>query len=303
MKILIIGATGLIGNAVGRYFTNNGCRVIGFTRNNENFNKLETTGLFPAIWNGYSFSGSEDYLEKADAIVNLAGDNISTGRWTRTKKKRILQSRLQSVQALSDILTKLESPPSVVIQASAIGFYGPRNDESLTENAPPGKGFLAEVVSQWEQAAESLEQNGIRTVIIRTGVVLDKHRGAFKKMIRPFQFFFGGPIGSGKQWMSWIHIEDVVQCISFLIKNKSCRGIFNLTAPNPVQNKEFAHQLGRALHRPSFLPVPAPALKLLLGEMADQLLLTGQRVLPVRLQEHGYSFLFPDLPSALKQLL
>lgn len=301
--IVIVGATGFIGNVLAGFFLEKGDTIKGVTRGHKNTEKLKKQGIQPIIWDGHSVNGWEKHLENTDAVINLVGENIGNARWTKTKKEKILNSRLNSVNRLSKALEHTKNKPPVIIQASAVGIYGPRGNETLNENTEPGRGFLADVVNQWEAASKPLEKTGIRRVLTRFGMVIDKHGGALPRMILPFRFFAGGPMGTGRQWMSWIHIRDVVRAIDFLVDNPVCTGVFNLTAPHPVTNKEFSRALGRALHRPSFFPAPAFALKLLLGEMAESLLLTGQRIIPTRLLETGFSFNFPEIDTALKNVI
>lgn len=301
--IVITGATGFIGGELGRFFLNKKYHVKGFTRSPENTKKLENLGIHPVLWNTQSLTGWETELENTDAVINLAGESIAAGRLSDKKKKRILNSRVDSVKILAQALEQVKNKPEVVLQASGIGFYGSRGDEELQENAAKGQGILADAVKQWEDRTNALEKTGARLVILRLGLVLGKDKGALKPMAKPFRFFIGGPLGSGKQWMSWVHILDAARAIDFLISNKKCSGVYNLTAPQPVRNKEFARSLGNVLHRPSFFPVPAFMLKLMLGEMADELILTSQRVLPTRLIQEGFTFDYPHLKPALNDLL
>jgi uncharacterized protein (TIGR01777 family) len=301
--IVITGATGFIGSALGQFFVNKKYHVKGFTRNPENTKKLENLGIHPVPWNTQSLTGWETQLENTNAVINLAGESIAAGRLSEQKKKRILNSRVDSVKILVQALEQVKNKPEIVVQASGIGFYGSRNDQELQENTPPGQGILAHAVKQWEDCALALEKTGTRLVIIRLGMVLGKDKGALKRMTMPFRFFIGGPLGSGKQWMSWVHILDVTRAVDFLISHKKCSGIYNLTTPQPVRNKEFARSLENALHRPSFFPVPASILKLMLGKIAGELLLTSQRVLPTRLLKEGFTFDYPHLKPALHNLL
>jgi uncharacterized protein (TIGR01777 family) len=301
-KIVMIGASGLIGGALCRFFVEKGDSVKGLTRSRENAARMESQDIQPVLWDGRTLIGVEKHLEGTDAVINLAGENIAAGRWTKQKKEKILKSRLDSVNQLVQALERVEDRPPVVVQASAVGFYGSRSDDELDENAALGQGFMADVVKQWEDASNALPGLGIRRILLRFGMVLARQGGALKPLIIPFRFFVGGPIGKGQQWMSWIHIHDVVRAVDFLIDSRGCTGVFNLTAPQPVRNKEFARFIGQVLHRPSFFPVPGFVLKIILGEMARELLLTSQRVLPARLSEAGFSFEYPTLEMALKDL-
>jgi uncharacterized protein (TIGR01777 family) len=300
--IVIIGASGLIGGALCRFFVEKANSVKGFTRGRENAVRLEGQKIQPVLWDGRTLIGVEKHLEGTDAVINLAGENIAAGRWTKQKKGKILNSRLSSVSILIRALERVKNKPPVVMQASAVGFYGSRGDNELDENAASGQGFMADVVKQWEDASNALPGMGIRRILLRFGMVLARQGGVLKPMVIPFRFFVGGPMGTGQQWMSWIHIHDAVRAVDFLIGSKGCSGVFNLTAPQPVRNKEFARAIGQVLHRPSLFPVPGFVLKLMLGEMAQELVLTSQRVMPARLSEAGFSFDYPTLEKALKDL-
>ena len=235
-----------------------------------------------------------------DAIVNLAGEPIAQ-RWTEAARKRIYDSRVEGMRQLVNTLSQKTPRPSVLVCASAVGIYGSRGDELLTEDAAPGTGFLPRVVMDWEEAAQSAEPLGIRVVSLRFGVVLGPG-GALAKLLPLFRLGVGGRLGSGRQWMSWIHIDDVVSLILFAMENAATSGVLNATSPHPVTNEEFTRILAAALHRPPLLPVPAFALKLTLGEMS-QVLLDSQRVLPAATQAAGFHFQYPDLPGALENIL
>jgi hypothetical protein len=246
-----------------------------------------------------------DTLAECDAVVNLAGENVFARRWTDQVKTLLRDSRVKStenvVQSLANSPRTAAGNPKVLVNASAIGYYGPHQDEELTEDSPPGDDTLARVCIDWEQAAQAVPSE-VRVAVVRIGVVLDKSGGALAQMLTPFRMFVGGPVGSGKQWISWIHHEDLVGILLLALDNPKASGPINGTAPNPVTNQSFTQALGRALHRPSFLPTPAFALQLLLGEVAH-LVTTGQRVLPRRALQLGYSFKFPDVDLALKDVL
>jgi hypothetical protein len=251
---------------------------------------------------GYSVNavGREREPGEADAIVNLGGEPIAQ-RWTREAKKKIRESRIMGTRRLVQALSQLEKRPGVLVSASAIGYYGNRGDEILTEASAPASGFLAELCKEWEREAEAAEPLGIRVVRLRIGVVLGAG-GALARMLPPFKMGVGGRLGSGKQWMSWIHIDDVAGLIRFALEQPLLQGPVNATAPNPVTNAEFTGILARALGRPAFMPVPAVALKTLFGEMSS-VLLDSQRVLPRAAESAGYSFKFPELAGALNQIL
>jgi len=254
-------------------------------------------------WDAKNPNGWTAYVDGAYAIVNLAGENISAGRWTRKRKQTILQSRLNAGNAIVEGIKKATKKPHVVVQASAIGYYGSREDEALDESSSPGTGYLPEVAQKWELSTQEVESLGVRHVIIRTGIVLGKGGGALPRLIQPFRLFVGGPLGSGKQWFSWIHLEDEIRAIRFLMEHENLSGVFNLTAPTPLVMKDFCKILGQVMHRPYWFKVPGFMLRLAMGEMAESLLLNGQRVQPKRLLEAGYQFLYPEVEPTLQQIL
>jgi uncharacterized protein len=239
----------------------------------------------------------------ADAVVHLAGASIAEGRWTPARKRVLSDSRIAATHSLIDSLKKLNRPPRVFIGASAIGFYGDRGDEELTESSPPGADFLADLTRQWEAASLRASEFGARTVVLRTGIVLDKNGGALPRMALPFRFGAGGRLGSGRQWMSWLALEELVAMIQFALTANSLTGPANAVSPHPVRNADFTKVLARVLRRPAIFPAPAFALRLALGEMADGLLLASQRVLPKKFESLGYKFVLPDLESALRAVL
>ena len=238
----------------------------------------------------------------ADAVVNLAGASIAGGRWTESRKQLLRTSRVDTTRALVTALGKMQARPSVLISASAIGFYGNRGEEILVESSPPGQGFLATVAQDWEAAASEAESLGTRVVMARFGIILAEHGGALPRMMLPFRFGMGGRISSGKQWMSWIALDDVVQILKRALADRTLRGPVNVVAPEPVTNLTFTGELAKALRRPALLPAPAFALKLAMGEMADALLLASQRVVPRVLTSAGYKFASPQLEPALTRL-
>jgi hypothetical protein len=239
-------------------------------------------------------------LDGADAVVHLAGETVAQ-RWTASAKQRIRSSRIEGTRTLVSALGRLPRRPAVLLAASAVGIYGSRGEEILTESSSPGGGFLADLTKEWEAAANTAESLGIRVVNLRFGVVLGRDGGAFPKMVRPFRFGVGGRLGSGRRWMPWIHVEDAVKMIAFALDNATLRGPLNVTAPNPVTNREFMRRLAAALHRPGFAFVPRFALKIVLGEMAE-MLLGSARVLPAVAEAAGFMFRHPDLVSALRDL-
>ena len=260
-------------------------------------------GAVAVKWDALGGPPRPEALEGADAVVHLSGEPIASGRWTEERKRKILESRIHGTQNLLHALSQCDETPKVLISGSATGFYGARGDEILDEESPPGQGFPADVAMQWEREAQKAQAHNVRVVLLRTGIVLSAQGGALPRMSLPFRMFVGGPLGSGRQWVSWIHIQDEVEIIRLALSDERVEGPINLTAPQPVTNREFSSQLGRVLKCPSLLPVPAFALRLLLGEMAQALLLEGQRVLPRQLQALGYSFRYPGLEAALRNLL
>jgi uncharacterized protein (TIGR01777 family) len=241
--------------------------------------------------------------EGTEAVVNLAGESIASGRWTDQRKVRIRDSRLEATQSLVEAISATSARPRVLVNASAVGYYGPRGNEALSEEAAPGRGFLSDVVMEWEQRARAAEALGVRVVFMRIGVVLGRDGGALPQMSMPFKLFAGGRIASGNQWMSWIHVDDVVGMIVWAIETPAVSGPVNAVAPEPLTNADLSQELGRVLGRPSWLPAPAFALKLIFGEMAEALLINGQRVVPTRARELGYKFTYPTVREALAEAL
>ncbi|MEO6323731.1 MAG: TIGR01777 family oxidoreductase [Thermoanaerobaculia bacterium] len=299
MRVVVAGGTGFIGTRLSARLIADGHEVIVLTRNAQKSRDHIHPRVRVASWaEGASWEG---LVDGAGAIVNLAGESIAQ-RWTAKSKAKILDSRLTAVQRLHDAVSHAELKPAVLVNASAVGYYGPHGDEELTEESRPGADFLAETCLKWEQAARTLEELGLRVVRVRIGLVLGEEGGALAKMLPPFRLGAGGPLGSGQQWMSWIHVDDLVDLILWAIKTPTVTGVVNATAPHPVQMKEFATTLGKVLHRPAFAPVPRIALKLLLGEMAT-MVLEGQRVLPKKTEALGFRFKHPLLEEALTDTL
>lgn len=288
MKIVIAGSSGLIGRVLTSYFQLQGHVVIPLVRSKDN------PGIY---WEPLMGLVDANALENIDVLINLAGENIANSRWTREKRNRIYDSRVLGTVALSKALNEMKNPPRVWINASAIGYYGSRGDEELTEESDPGNGFLSEVCQVWESSALS---DRTRIVKLRIGVVLTKKGGALKKMMTPFKLGLGGTIGSGKQWMSWIDIEDLCRIYDFVINSK-IEGAVNAVSPNPIRNKEFTRTLGRILFRPTILPLPAFVVRTIFGEMGEELLLSSTRVKPDKLLNAGFSYQFPLLESSLKK--
>lgn len=307
MRVIITGGTGLIGGALSADMAKDGHEVIVLSRAPERVEGLPA-GVRAERWNGRSGDGWAALADGADAIVNLAGANISgeglfPSRWTDERKRIIRESRLNAGQAVVDAVRQVARKPRVVIQASGVGVYGPRGDDPIAEDGPIGQDFLASFAAHdWEPSTAPVEAMGVRRAIVRTGVVLDKAHGALRPMALQFRLFAGGPIGSGKQWISWIHLADEARAIRFLIENESATGPFNLVAPQAVTNAQFARALGRVMGRPAWLPVPGLMMRAMFGEVAD-LLLTGQRGVPRHLLDMGFQFHFPELEGALRDAL
>jgi uncharacterized protein (TIGR01777 family) len=297
MKILVSGSHGLIGRALIKSLSSKGHTVSRLVR------EAPAKESSDIEWDPNRGTIDSDKLIGFDAVVHLAGESIASGRWTPEKKQRIRESRIKGTGLLSTALAESSTPPAVLVSTSAIGFYGDRGDELLTEESAHGSDFLAEVCVEWERSTRAAEEKGIRVVKTRLGIVLDKNGGALAKMLPPFRMGIGGKIGSGKQWMSWIALDDVVSALEFVIDQESIAGPVNFVAPNPVTNATFTSTLGKTLGRPTFLPVPVFGARLAFGEMADALLLSSQRVEPARLNEMGFHFKYPHLRDALSGIL
>lgn len=301
MKIVVAGATGWIGTPLCQHLADAGHEVVALTRRPEAVQRRLEGIATPVQWDGVTAGDWAQHLEGAGAVVNLSGEGIADRRWTDERKRILRSSRVEPTTALVDAIGAATAKPDVLVNSSAIGWYGPHGDEPLDETAPAGDDFLADVCRDWEAAARRAEPH-CRVVRLRTGVVLGPDGGALAKMLTPFKLFVGGPIGSGKQQFSWIHRADVIGLIRFAIGHRDLVGPVNATAPEPLTMREFCAVLGSVLGRPSWAPVPAPVLKVALGEMAD-MLLTGQRVLPRAAQAAGYEFLFPTADAALRDIL
>ena len=297
MKILISGSHGLVGKALVRSLVEDGHEVVRLIR------RGHTIGELQIEWHPNQGRIDAQQLEGFAAVVHLAGESIASGRWTGEKKRSIRDSRVKGTTLLSEAIAELSRPPAVFISASAIGYYGNRGDEALTETSPPGNDFLASVCVEWEAATRPAVEKGIRTVITRFGVILDRDGGALAKMLTPFRMGIGGRVGDGRQWMSWIALDDVINALKFLLLDSTVHGPVNIVAPNPVTNAEFTKTLGRVLSRPTFLPVPAFGARFAFGELADALLLSSQRVEPAVLTERGFAPYWPRLEPALQHLL
>ena len=295
--MLVSGSHGLVGRALVKSLIDDGHEVVRLVRHDR------TLGAFEIEWHPNQGRVDAQQLEGFDAVFHLAGESIASGRWTDEKKRAIRDSRVNGTKLLSEALAQLAQPPDVLVCASAIGYYGNRGDEVLTEDSNPGNDFLALVCVEWEAATRAAAEKGIRTVNSRFGIILDRDGGALAKMLTPFRMGIGGRVGDGKQWMSWITLADVVTGLKFMLLDTAARGPVNFVAPKPVTNAEFTHTLGRVLSRPTFLPVPAFGARLAFGEMADALLLASQRVQPAVLEDKGFPFYWPTLEPALWHLL
>ncbi len=295
MNILLTGSTGLIGSALIEHLGMQGHTIYPLHRN-------------PATEKKYYWFPEENRIHlddeiKLDAVIHLAGENIADSRWSQKKKDRILNSRVHGTRLLAEAITELKHKPKLLISGSAIGYYGDTGDDIVDEDSSRGTGFLSDIASQWESATQAAEDAGIRTIHIRTGIVLSPDGGVLQKMLMPFSMGLGGVVGNGKQYMSWISIDDVIRIIDYMLNNDELAGPYNLVAPQPVTNYSFTKSLGRALHRPTITPLPAFVARMMFGEMADALLLSSSRVAATRLNSLGYTFFDNELDQALSRLL
>jgi uncharacterized protein (TIGR01777 family) len=300
MRILISGGTGMIGKLLVPHLHDKGNELLILTRSISGYNKMH--GVKMIQWDGFSMGYWAEYMNQADVVINLAGENIGSQRWSNERKNKIIESRVNSGIILSQAISIARNRPRIFIQASAIGYYGAKSDGTLTEESPSGNDFLAEICKKWEASSLNVESMGMRRIIIRTGVVLSKEAGALNRILIPFNFFIGGPIGSGKQIISWIHPYDVVSAIDFLIEHEKAQGVFNLTAPQPISNAQLGKELAKIIRRPYWLPVPSIGLRLLLGEMST-LVLDGQKVIPQKLISEGFEFKYSNIMDSLSDLM
>lgn len=299
MKVVIAGGSGFLGRPLVRELVAKGHEVVILTRGAAR----EDNGVRSVTWPAEDVHGPwRNEINGADAVINLAGAGIADRRWNAARKEELRSSRIQATRALVSAIRDAAVRPSVFLTGAAIGFYGPQPDNGpeLDESAPPGSDFLSTLAVDWEAEAHAASALGCRVVIVRTGVVLARDGGALQKLIPPFKLFGGGPLGSGRQVMSWIHRLDWIELVIWLLRHNEATGVYNATAPNPVTNTEFSRALGAALHRPSWLPVPGFALKVIVGEMAGPALLAGQRVVPRRALEAGFTFQFPEIGAAMR---
>ena len=299
MKIVITGASGFLGSLLTDHLWSQRHHLILLSRNPPRESNLTQQEWIS--WKPGAPGDWEQAIDGVDGIINLAGEPIAAKRWSDAQKEKIRFSRVESTKALVKAVGKAIKKPKFLISASAAGYYGPRGDETITEETAPGDDYLARVCVDWEKEARKAESYGIRVALVRTGIVLGKGQGALAKMVVPFKYFIGGPLGSGNQWVPWIHIDDQIALLLFLIENQNARGPFNATAPNPVSMTEFCKTLGKVLNRPSWASVPGGMLTLLVGEMSE-MLLNGQRAVPQAAVKLGYEFKYPNLLPALESL-
>ena len=297
MRVAVSGSTGLVGSEVVASLSAAGHAVVRLVR------RPPASGEKAVRWDPEKGEIDSAGLEGLDAVVHLAGENIASGRWNAARKAAIRGSRVNGTRLLCDALAGLARPPKTLVCASAIGYYGDRGADVLTEGSPPGAGFLSDVCMEWEAASEPAARKGIRVVVLRIGVVLSPKGGALSRMLPLFRAGLGGVIGNGRQYVSWVALDDLVGIVLHTLQSGELRGPVNAVAPVPVTNRELTEALGKVLSRPTLFPVPAFALRLAVGEMADALLLSSARVVPGRLEATGYPFRFPELPAALRHLL
>lgn len=307
MRMVIAGGTGLIGRELVHDIAEEGHQITVLSRSPKDYRHMFSEEVDLVYWDDRSAGEWVSHIEGVDAVVNLAGESISGAgflpdRWSADKKKRIRESRIAAGKALVMAIEAAENKPRVLVQASAVGYYGSTGDTLVTESSPSGGDFLASVAQDWEASTELVEGMGVRRVVARIGLVLSTEDGALPRLLLPSRLFAGGWFGSGDQWWSWVHIADVVSALRFLVEDDVAQGPVNVTAPNPLTNREFGKALGRALNRPSVMPVPAFALRAALGEVASTVL-EGQRAIPKRLLEMDFAFRFPDIDSALNNLV
>ena len=306
MNVLITGGSGLLGRRLTRHLLASGHQVTILSRKPEAVSGLPAAVTI-AGWDGRTAAGWQPHADAADAIVNLAGasikgDGFLPSRWTPKRKALILNSRVQAGQAVMEALRAAPKKPRSLLQASAVGYYGPRGAEPVTEDGAPGADFLAGVCQQWEASTHEAESLGVRRVVLRTGLPLSMQGGAMPLLVLPFRLFAGGWFGEGRQYYPWIHIDDYIAALAFLLESDKARGVFNISAPQPVPNRQFAATLGRVLRRPSWLPTPRFAMQLALGEVST-VVLDGQNAVPAALQQAGFAFKYPELEPALRDLL
>jgi len=302
MRIVVIGGSGLIGKKLVHQLLKQQHEVILLSRSPD-----KSKSIFPSVravyWDAKSDTILREIFQGNSAIINLSGESIASKRWTHTQKQKILSSRIESTRAIVSAIRTAKENPTVLLQASAVGYYGDTKEDEVTESHPRGSGFLSDVCEQWEAEALKAQESGVRIILVRTGIVLDTQGGALQKLLVPFRVYMGGPLGSGRQWFPWIHVQDEVRAILFSLEHESISGPINLSAPNPERMSDFCNTLGQIIHRPSWLPVPEIILKAAFGEMAESFLLLGDRVIPEKLLKAGFHFTFSTLESALRDIL
>ncbi len=298
MKVLLTGGTGFIGRAVLQKLIEAGHKVTLLTRHPGSLQWLNKNYVTVIHWDGKK---PGDWADGADSVINLAGESIAAKRWSAAQKKKIADSRIHATEAVVDAIKRSQRKPSILINASAVGFYGDVPDGDVNESSPKGRGFLSDTCELWEKTALQAQAFGVRVVLMRFGVVLGEGGGALTKIVPPFQMFIGGPVGSGSQWFPWVHRDDAAGAVIFALGNQNLSGPVNITSPESVNMKQFSAALGSAMNRPSWAPVPAFAIRLMLGEMAD-MLLTGQKAVPKKLTDAGFKFSYPKLDEALSSI-
>ncbi len=301
-RVIIAGAAGFLGRALCKALHGD-CEIIALSR--DALRAAGAIGEWAKVveWDARTAGTWGRQVEGAQAVINLAGESLAAGRWTQTRRASIVQSRTNSASAIVDAVSGAKVKPAVVIQASGVGFYGLRGDELLDEDSGVGSGFLADVCRRTESTAARVERSGVRYVAIRSGLVLGQEGGVLPRFITPYRFFLGGTLGSGRQWFSWISLEDEIRAIRFLMENQNLKGAFNLTSPNPVTMGQFSRTLGHVLWRPAWTMVPAFILRLVFGQMADEVLLASQKAIPKRLMEAGFTFKYAQLRVALEAVI
>jgi len=302
-RVVMTGATGFIGRALGRWLQEAGYEVVGLSRSETTEANFSEGAIRQVTWDGSTTGGWGEYVEGAYAVLNLAGESVGGGRWTYQKKREILESRLSATRAVVESIEQARQKPGVVIQASAIGYYGDRGEQELDEESSSGTGFLAEVCREWEETVGSIREMGVRLLITRIGVVLGRDGGMLGQLAPLYRKYLGGCPGSGRNWLSWIHIDDVTGAMQYLMEKPEFSGVFNLVGPNPVRTKAFHKLLGKTWQKPSLMSAPAVFLKLMMGEMARELILASQKVRPKRLIESGYRIRYAELEEALMNAL
>jgi len=301
-RVVVAGGSGFVGRSLCRHLAGWGYEVVVLTRQVSNWGG-EFSSVRQVLWDNQTVGNWYREIDGSFAVINLAGENVAAGRWSRHKKQRILDSRISACEAVVAAVQTAKVKPAVLIQASAIGYYGDCGDKVVDESSAKGDGFLVEVVQRWEAAITPVGELGVRLVTLRLGVVLGRGGGMMAKVVTPFRFFVGGHLGDGKQWMSWVHVDDVAGVIGFCLEWESIEGVFNLVAPEVVRAREFFATLGQVMGRPSWLHVPGIVLKVFLGDMAREMLLAGQRVEAKRLAENGYVFKYCRLDGAIEEIL